>query len=271
MTKLTDAQWHLLQPHMPPETRLGRNRGHDREVLNSLLYRLKTGCRYRDIPRTPEYAAPSTTFYWFKRWTERGLLKRIWQALLGLLDSIGEIDLRKGSMDGSFVPGKRGGEWVDLGRKGNGSTLMVVSEAHGFPVAFLLAQASTHESQLARETLAEVRVSRLGRGRPKTRILEIAMDRAFDAQELRRDLRKRGIRASIPERKRRGKRRQRGPRPKQYPVAKERYKVERVNAWMDTYRALVVRYERTASHYLGYCVLSGIVMCLKRLLASPQS
>ncbi len=66
------------------------------------------------------------------------------------------------------------------------------------------------------------------------------MDRAFDARELRRDLRKRGIRASIPERKRRGKRRQKGPRPKQYPVSKERYKVERVNAWMDTYRVLVV-------------------------------
>lgn len=75
----------------------------------------------------------------------------------------------------------------------------------------------------------------MGRGRPETRILAIAMDRAFDARELRRDLRKRGIRSSIPERKRRGKRRQRGSRPKQYPVSKERYKIERVNAWMDTY------------------------------------
>lgn len=62
MTKLTDTQWRLLQPHMPPQTCLGRNREHDREVLNSLLYRLKTGCRYQYIPRTPEYAAPSTTF-----------------------------------------------------------------------------------------------------------------------------------------------------------------------------------------------------------------
>lgn len=70
------------------------------------------------------------------------------------------------------------------------STLMVASEAHGIPVAFHLAQASTHEFQLARETLAEVRVRTMGRGRPKTRILEIAMDRAFDARELRRDLRK---------------------------------------------------------------------------------
>lgn len=154
---------------------------------------------------------------------------------------------------------------VDRGVKGNGSTLMVASEAQGIPVALLVAQASTHESQLARETLAEVRIPRLGRGRPKTRIREVAMDRAFDARELRQDLRKRGIRASVPERKRRGKRRQKGPRPKLYPVSKERYKVERAHAWMDNHRALVVRYERIAAHYLSYSVLATILLCLGRL------
>ena len=39
----------------------------------------------------------------------------------------------------------------------------------------------------------------------------------------------------------------------------ERCKVERVNAWMDTYRALVVRYERTAAHYLSHTLL--ICLC----------
>lgn len=143
---------------------------------------------------------------------------------------------------------------------------MVVSEANGLPVAFLLEAANTHESQLARDALAAVRVPRLGKGRPRTRILTLAMDRAFDARELRRDLRKRGIKTSIPERKRRGKRRQHGPRPKQYEVSKRRYKVERVNAWMDNFRALVVRYERKAAHYLSYCTLAAILFCLKRLL-----
>lgn len=143
---------------------------------------------------------------------------------------------------------------------------MVVSEANGLPVAFLLEAANTHESQLARDALAAVRVPRLGKGRPRTRILTLAMDRAFDARELRRDLRKRGIKTSIPERKRRGKQRQHGPRPKQYEVSKRRYKVERVNAWMDNFRALVVRYERKAAHYLSYCTLAANLFCLKRLL-----
>ena len=152
---------------------------------------------------------------------------------------------------------------------------MVVSEANGLPVAFLLEAANTHESQLARDVLAKVRIPRLGKGRPKTRILALAMDRAFDALSLRRDLRKRGIKTSIPERKRRGKRRQRGPHPKLYEVSRRRFprrsrerpKVERLNAWMDNFRVLVVRYERKAAHYLGYCTLAAILFCLKRLLS----
>lgn len=144
---------------------------------------------------------------------------------------------------------------------------MVVSEAGGLPIAFLLEAANTHESQLARDVLSRVRVPRLGKGRPKTRILTLAMDKAFDAISLRRDLRKRGIKTSIPERSRRGKRRQRGPRPKLYDVSHRRYKVERVNAWMDNYRALVVRYERKAAHYLSYCILAAVLFCLRRLMA----
>ena len=74
------------------------------------------------------------------------------------------------------------------------------------------------------------------------------------------------MKTSIPERKRRGRRRQRGPKPKLYDVSKRRYKVERINAWMDNFRGLVVRYERKASHYLAYCILAAILFCLKRLL-----
>ena len=143
---------------------------------------------------------------------------------------------------------------------------MVVSEAGGLPVTFLLEAASTHESQLARDVLTKVRIPRLGKGHPKTRILNLAMDKAFDAISLRRDLRKRGMKTSIPERKRRGQRRQRGPRPKLYEVSKRRYQVERFNAWLDNFRGLAVRYERKAAHYLSYCTLAAILFCLKRLL-----
>ncbi len=143
---------------------------------------------------------------------------------------------------------------------------MVVSEAHGIPLSLAITASSTHESTVVDEVLAKVRVPRQGRGRPKTRILELALDRAFDSQELRRRLRRRGIRASIPERKRCGKRRQKGPKPKLYPASKRRWQVERVNAWMDNFRGLVVRYERKSAHYLAYATFAAIMICLRVLL-----
>lgn len=115
--KLSDEQWAVIKPLLPPQPRMGRRREHDREVLNSLVYRLVTGSRYRDLPRTPEYAARTTTYHWLKQWTEAGVLDRLWQALLSVLAQEGKIDLSKGSLDGSFVAAKRGASKSTTGAK----------------------------------------------------------------------------------------------------------------------------------------------------------
>lgn len=107
-TKLIDEQWEVLKPLLPPQPATGRRREHDREVLNSVIYRLKTGVRYQDLPETDEYAARSTVYYWLRRWTDEGVWDELFQELLGLLDQQGKLDLKEGALDGSFVPAKRG-------------------------------------------------------------------------------------------------------------------------------------------------------------------
>jgi hypothetical protein len=77
-------------------------------VLNSLVYWLKTRVRYRDIPRSADYAAKSTIYHWLSKWSEAGVIDHIWRQLLAELAAKGEIDLSWGSLDGSFVPAKRG-------------------------------------------------------------------------------------------------------------------------------------------------------------------
>lgn len=102
-TKLTDKQWEVLEPLLPRQPSTGRRREHDREVLNSIIYRLKTGIRYKDLPKTEEYAARSTVYYWLRRWTEEGVWDGLFQKLLGILDEEGKLDLKEGALDGSFV------------------------------------------------------------------------------------------------------------------------------------------------------------------------
>ena len=107
-TKLSDEQWEILEPLLPPQPPTGRRREHDREVLNSVIYRLRTGVRYKDFPKTEEYAARSTVYHWLKRWTEEGVWDELFQKLLGILDREGKLSLNEGALDGSFVAAKRG-------------------------------------------------------------------------------------------------------------------------------------------------------------------
>lgn len=114
---LSEEQWEVLAPLLPPQPRTGRRRQHDRQVLNSLVYRLKTGVRYKDIPKGEDYAAKSTVYHWLRRWSEEGVLDAMWRRLLSLLEAEGNLDLTEGSLDGSFVAGKRGRKRRALGQR----------------------------------------------------------------------------------------------------------------------------------------------------------
>lgn len=145
---------------------------------------------------------------------------------------------------------------------------MVASEARGIPVALDVFAANTAESTVAASVLKQLRVPCLGAGRPKTRLRVVAMDKAFDSTELRHSLRRKGMRASVPERVWKGrKRRKRGRPPTLHSASQRRYQVERVHGWFDNWRALVVRYERKVANYRGLCVFAAILICLRVLLS----
>jgi transposase len=77
---LTDAEWGLVEPLIPPAKRGGRRREVDvREVVNGLLYVLSTGCQWRAVPK--DLPPKSTLFSYFDLWNWDGTLGRIHQEL----------------------------------------------------------------------------------------------------------------------------------------------------------------------------------------------
>ncbi len=77
---LTDEEWSLLGPLIPPAKRGGRKRSVDtREVMNGLLYVLETGCPLRHLPR--DFPPKSTVHGYFDLWAWVGTLERIHDAL----------------------------------------------------------------------------------------------------------------------------------------------------------------------------------------------
>ena len=111
---LTDAMWKKLEPLLP-RLRKGKKGGRpwadNRRCLEGILWILKTGASWHDLPE--EYPSPSTCWRRMYLWAEAELWHDIWQTMLGELDAKGRLEWEEVFMDGSFAPakgGRRGGE-----------------------------------------------------------------------------------------------------------------------------------------------------------------
>ena len=76
---ITNAQWALIEPHLPVYPG-GRPRTTDlRAVLNAIFYLLRTGCQWRLLPR--EFPRPGTVYHYFRTWKDAGVLAELQRAL----------------------------------------------------------------------------------------------------------------------------------------------------------------------------------------------
>lgn len=107
---LTNEQWELVEPLIPEKERRSDGRGRPwrgaREVLEGILWILRTGAPWQDMPdRYPPY---QTCHRRFQEWVRSGVFERILQALAADLESRGGIDLSECFIDGTFSPAKKG-------------------------------------------------------------------------------------------------------------------------------------------------------------------
>lgn len=110
---LTEAQWTALEPYIPAKERRspgkkgGRPLRPARDVLNGILWVLRTGAPWADLPgRYPPY---QTCHRRFQAWVKAGALPKILKALRRDLEERGGIEDVEGFIDGTYVPAKKGG------------------------------------------------------------------------------------------------------------------------------------------------------------------
>jgi transposase len=110
--ELTDEQWIIIQPFIPKPPRRADGRGRPwrdaREVLNGILWILRSGARWQDLPeRFPSY---QTCHRRFQHWVRDGTLCRVLEALAEDLRERGELDLSECFIDGTFIVAKKGAQ-----------------------------------------------------------------------------------------------------------------------------------------------------------------
>ena len=110
--ELTDEQWAIIEPLIPPPLRRDDRRGRpwkdSREVLNGVLWILRTGAPWQDMPdRFPPF---QTCHRRFQQWVDDGTLRRVLESLAEDLHQRGELDLSECFIDATFVAAKKGAQ-----------------------------------------------------------------------------------------------------------------------------------------------------------------
>lgn len=157
---LTDREWALVAPFLPPRRRQGRPRTADlREVMNAILYMASAGCQWRMLPK--DLPPPSTVQRYFYDWRDSGL----WRTISNHLVMAGrELEGREASptagvIDSQSVKTSESGGicGFDAGKKIKGRKRHIVTDTLGLMVGLVVHGADVQDRDGAPEVLESIR------------------------------------------------------------------------------------------------------------------
>src|ERR1700681_4589011 len=108
---LTEAQWEKIAPLLPKPPRHrkgGRPWIENRRVLEGILWILRSGARWQDLPE--QYPHPATCWRRLRDWDEQGVWLAIWRTFLSELNERQQLKWSESFLDGSFAPAKKGAQ-----------------------------------------------------------------------------------------------------------------------------------------------------------------
>lgn len=147
---LTDTQWEVLEPLLPVLPRRADGRGRpwadSRKLLNGMLWVLRTGAQWQDLPS--RYGTKSTCHRRFQQWIEAGIFEQILKALAEDLKERGGLDLSECFVDATFASAKKGDPASALPAGARAARSWQWQTKAGLPLAIHVESASPAEVRL---------------------------------------------------------------------------------------------------------------------------
>lgn len=251
--------WNSIEPLLPkepPKPKGGRPRCNDKDVLRGILFILETGFSLGKAPQGDgmrlwhDLLAASATMA-----SCRGMEQAPCCASFGAQPrkkvQMGTI-LRRCRLS-AVPPGghETGPNPTDRGKSGAKRHLVVNMD--GIPLVCLLSGATRHDSKMVAPTLDALPAIGGTRGRLRKRPRKVHADKGYDNTACRQYCRNRGMAPRIARRGVESSER----------LGRHRWVVERTVSWLNRFRKLRIRYERSAEAYLALCTLACSVITLR--------
>jgi transposase len=244
------------------------------KVFNYILYKLHTGCQWEMLPielldnvsRQKEISYHAV-YYHYRKWGKDGSLENIWKgSILSIQDNLNLSELH---LDGTHAIAKKGGESVAYqGRKGAKTTnILPVTDGEGFIVATTGLLAGNHNDAYNLKPHLQKLFKFMKGLHLDFQGAFFNADKAFDTKDARKTCFNHGVIPNIDENKRNRKAPKRGrKRFFNAEVYKHRFTCERTFAWIDKFKALLIRFDRKDVYFLGAYFIAFAMVNLRHII-----
>lgn len=242
-------------------------------IISGILYRLKTGCQWRELPLKEIFTGPTISwqgvYHHFRKWVNDGSFKHVWLGLLKSQRCL--LDLSCVQLDGSQTICKHGGECIGYQNRkaANSCNSLFLADNKGQMLACSLPVSGAHHDLYEIEVVFKELCNLLKEAGIETKGLFLNADAGFDSQAFRSICSEMKIEANI------------APNPRNGQITdeyiyfdeqlfKQRNAIERANAWMDSFKALLIRFETKALHWFMLILIAFSVLFIRKIPNKPK-
>src|SRR5436190_2311013 len=260
---VSDALWQRLEPLLPPPPRRrfrfpGRKPLDSHKILTGILFVLKTGIAWDDLPAELGCGCGKTCRHYLQVWHQAGVWLKLHAVLLAELNGADQIDWQRALIDASFAKAPEGGD--DTGpsptdRGKSGSKHHVLTDARGIPLTATITAANVNEVTQVFQVLTDMPPVGGKPGPRRRRPRRLPGDRGYDSEPVRQLLRWLGITPVLA-----AKSTEHGSG-----LGVFRWVVERTISWLHSFGRLRRRLDRGTELQQAFLRLACGLICLRIL------